>query len=533
MDAVRTERAGAALKLMSERAASLLFHGGSIQGNTGCDAIAICGGRISAVGKFAELRRLADRQTRLLDLAGATIAPGFSDCHLHFLEAASAAAGLDLSGETSLALILERLREHASNAPPGAWIRAFGCDEALTIEGRGPSLSELDRAVPKNPLRLRHQTLHASWLNSRAIEVLGLNTRSLMLPVGAQFVKYTNGGFSGLVLGLEKWLSRRMPRISREELEARAGTFSGALARAGITSFTDAGAANGLEEIRLFADLVRTGVIRQRVGLMIGAEHFDHVCDARRAANEAGIELRGVKFMPTATQLQERHTEHRLALEVWVKEVERAQELGLACAFHATEVEELELALSTIEHARLGTSGVLETEEMVPARFRIEHGSIIPPNYLERLSACGAWVVSNPGFLYFRSRKYRSEPGLFPYLFPLRSLIDAGVPVAAGSDAPVTPARPLTAVSAAVTRRGMWGEVLCPEQALSADEALSLFTTHAAQLEGRDGGEIAVGKPADLIVLYPNPFDAPPTELAQLTLRMTLIGGTIVHEARG
>jgi predicted amidohydrolase YtcJ len=521
---------------MTERSASLLLYGGVIQGRADCDSIAICGGQISALGRFEDLRRLAGQETRLTDLRGAVVAPGFSDCHLHFLEAASASAGLDLSRETSLARILERLRVHASSTPPGAWVKAFGCDEAQTVEGRGPSCAELDRVAPNNPLRLRHQTLHASWLNSRAIETLGLEACARALPAAAQVLGSADETLSGLVVGLEKRLSRRIPRMSRDELEARARAFGGTLAKAGITSFTDAGADNGPEEVELFAGLVRAGVIRQRVGLMIGAEHLDHVQSAQQTADKAAMRLCAVKFMPAAAM---QHDGFRSArereLSEWVKRVERALKLGLACAFHATEVEELETALSVIERAqaRLKAKGLFSDEPTAPVRFRIEHGSLIPPNYLERLAACRAWVVSNPGFLYYRGRKYAGEPGLSPHLFALRSLIDAGVPVAGGTDAPVTPAKPLTAVYAAVARRSMGGDELCAQQALSIGEALSLFTSRAAQLDGREGGVLAVGRPADLVVLSANPLDVPPGKFENLYVKMTIVGGSIVHEERG
>ncbi len=502
-------------------------------GRPDCDSVAIKSGRIAALGRSAELRKLTSPETRLVDLNGATVAPGFIDCHLHFLEAASVAAGLDLSGETSLARMLDLLRDYASGAPPGEWVKAFGCDEAQTVEGRGPSRDELDRAVPRNPLRLRHQTLHASWLNSRGIEALGLATGAAALPAGARALRDLNGNLSGLVVGMEEWLSRRIPRVSLDDLEARARTFSSALARAGVTSFTDAGAGNGMEELRLFAGLARVGAIRQRIGMMIGAEHLEEAIRAGLSTREEMVALRGVKFMPAPiVRARSGKQADEPTRELWISWAERAQRMGLPCAFHATEVEELETALGVIEgvQSRVGATTLSGPDKAATLRFRIEHASLIPPNYLERLLACGAWVVSNPGFLYFRGRKYAAEPGLLPYLFPLRSLVDAGVPVAAGTDAPVTPTPPLAAICAAATRRDIRGEELCTRQALSVEEALSLFTTRAAQLSGSGGGELAQGKAADLVVLDANPLDVQPEKLRHLRVRMTIVGGEVIYE---
>jgi predicted amidohydrolase YtcJ len=506
---------------MTERSASLLLHGGVIQGRADCDSIAIRAGRIAALGKFDDVRPLAGQKTRFIALNGAAVWPGFSDCHLHFFEAASVAAGLDLSSETSLDRVLARLREWACRAPSGAWVKAFGCDEARLVERRGPTLAELDQAVPRNPLRLRHQTLHASWLNSRAAEILGLKAPALAPGPATSASAKTEEASDGLVVGMEGWLSRRVPKMSRGELEACSRAFSDALARAGITRFTDAGANNGVEKVELFSQLVGAGVVRQKVSLMLGAEHLAQAQDAQRLAEKAGLRLCGVKFMPTDAMRREGFgPASEVELGEWVRLAWRARELGLACAFHVTEVEELEAALNVIERvqARVGATDVFAGESSAKARFRIEHGSLIPPNYLERLAACGAWVVSNPGFLYFRGRKYVHEPGLFPYLFALRALIDAGIPVAGASDAPVTPARPLAAVCAAVRRRSLEGDEFCPKQALSVHEALSLFTDRAAQLDGDDGGRLAVGAFADLVVLSPNPSEISFTNSANKTM---------------
>ncbi|MFZ0246189.1 MAG: amidohydrolase family protein, partial [Candidatus Binatus sp.] len=144
--------------------ADLVLHEGFVLGHPGSDSVAIAGGLIAAHGPFAELKPLVGPRTHLIKLAGRAVAPGFIDSHLHFLEAAAAATGISVQRCRTVGDLLGDLRLAAGKTPPGNWLRAFGCDEALMLEKRGPTRAELDQSLPKNPLRLRHQTLHATWL---------------------------------------------------------------------------------------------------------------------------------------------------------------------------------------------------------------------------------------------------------------------------------------------------------------------------------------------------------------------------------
>ncbi len=166
--------------------------------------------------------RWSDPGTHLIRLGGRTVAPGFIDSHLHFLEAASAAAGVQVSRARDIRELLLELRQAAARTAPGNWLKAFGCDESLLKEHRGPTRQELDEVVPKQPLRLRHQTLHASWLNSRAISALGLEKPDFTPPPGARLYRDSANRLSGLVTGMEEWLTERLPPITNADLEARA-----------------------------------------------------------------------------------------------------------------------------------------------------------------------------------------------------------------------------------------------------------------------------------------------------------------------
>ncbi len=496
--------------------ADLVLHEGVILGHPASDSIAVAGGAILALGRFSELKPLVGPRTHLIRLAGRVVAPGLIDSHLHFLEAASAAAGLSLWRCRQLGDLSAALRVAAGKTPPGNWLRAFGCDEALLAERRGPTRAELDAAVPKNPLRLRHQTLHASWLNSRAITALGLEGPGFTPPEGAVVMRDGAGRLTGLVAGMESYLTRRLPRVTAAEQEARARLFSRELAAAGVTAFTDATVRNGPEEVALMARLVSGRAVAQRVAMMLGAPYLDAAGEAARTAHSAGVALSAVKFIERA------ETDHRPVAR-WVA---RARQAGLDSAFHCTEVEELELALNALETAARGMPPACDGGPV----FRIEHGGVITPEHLERLKALGAWVVTNPGFAYYRGAKYVTEPGLLPYLYRAQSLLDAGIELAGATDAPVTPARPLAAIAAAATRVSLEGYEIGLAERIPIERGFRLFTSQAARLARLKAGAIALEHLADLIVLPRDPMALKPAELMNLPVDITIIGGRVIFE---
>ncbi len=501
---------------MADAKADLVLHDGAVLAHQGSDSIAIAGDRILALGTYASLKGYVGPRTHLIRLGGRIVAPGFIDSHIHFMEGASVAAGVSLVRCRSIADMLADLRLAGGKTPPGNWFRAFGCDEALMQERRGPTLKELDQTVPRNPLRLRHQTLHASWLNSRAITQLGLAAADFTPPEGAVMYRDGSGALTGFVVGMEEWLSARMPRVTAAELEARARIYSRELAAAGVTAFTDATVRNNVDDVATIGRLAADSSIVQRVAVMAGPHCLNSVSALRKTAAASGIRLAGIKFMNVA----------RWETAQLIRAVANTRSQELDCAFHCTEVEELDAALTAIEFSH----------ERVPARTldstfcRIEHGGLIPPDYPDRIAAASAWVVTNPGFVYYRGTKYAGEPGLVPYLYRAKSLASVGIKMAAGSDAPVTPAKPLCAIASTISRVSIEGYELALKEKVDAAAALAMFTSSAAQLGRIEAGSLEPGRLADLVVLPSDPLKLTPVELLKTAVEMTIIGGRVVYE---
>lgn len=496
--------------------ADLVLHEGVVAGHPGSDSLAVGDGVILAHGGYADLKALVGPRTHMIRLGGRTVAPGFIDCHLHFMEGAAVATGLNVVRCRTIGDLLADLRVCAGKTPPGNWMRAFGCDEALLRERRGPTRAELDGSVGRNPLRLRHQTLHASWLNSRAIAAFGLEAPGFKPPDGAWLERDAAGRLTGFVAGMDEWLSQRLPRVTTAELESRVRTFSRDLAAGGITAFTDATVRNSPDDIAVMGRLAASGMIGQRAAMMVGQAYTDSLETARKAAATAGIRLAGVKFMHPA----------RWEPLPLARRVARSLAQGLDVAFHVTEVEELEAALAAIEAARRDVN----PRALEQAACRIEHGGLIPDGYPERIAALGAWVVTNPGFIHFRGAKYAADPGIVPWLYRARTLLGAGVQMAAGTDAPVTPGRPLAAIAAAASRVSIDGDELGAAEKITVAEALDLFTRAGARLSRLAAGEIAPGRLADLIVLAADPSTLAPAELVNLAVDLTIAAGRPIYE---
>jgi predicted amidohydrolase YtcJ len=138
--------------------------------------------------------------------------------------------------------------------------------------------------------------------------------------------------------------------------------------------------------------------------------------------------------------------------------------------------------------------------------------------------------VTNPGFPYYRGAKYVTEPGLMPYLYRARSLLDAGIEIAGATDAPVTPARPLAAIAAAAMRFSLEGYEIGLNERITIAQGLRFFTTQAARLARLNAGQIALGRLADLIVLPRDPMALKPTEVMNLPVDITIVGGRVVFE---
>ncbi len=418
-----------------------------------------------AGGHIAELaERLTPRAgEEVIEAGGGALLPGLHDHHLHLFALAVAQRSVrcgppQVADRAGLAAALCAGESHAG------WLRGVGYHESVA--------GALDRRLLdgfdlEHPVRIQHRS-GAQWgLNSRGIAALGLDA-----GVDAPGVERdAAGAATGRLFGLDAWLRERLPRTGRPDLTQTGRR----LAACGVTGVTDASVGNGPDELRAFSDALMRGELRQRLVLM---------GSAALPEPEAGTRLsRGaVKLVLNESRLPE--------LEELTACIAEAHAAGRGVAIHC--VTRVELVLATVA---FGAAGGRDGD-------RIEHAAVAPDDLMPRLAALPLSVVTQPNFVAERGDAYRVdvEPRDRPWLYRCRGFLTAGVPVGAGTDAPFGDPDPWRAMRAAVERRTANGAEFGASEALTPEQALSLFTTRP-DAPGAAPRRIAVGAVADLCLL--------------------------------
>lgn len=397
----------------------------------------------------------------VIDAGGGALIPGLHDHHIHLFALAASEQSLrcgppHIENERALARAL-------AEAPARAgWIRAIGYHESVAGD---LDRDRLDRWVPELRLRIQHRSGQAWFLNSAAIEYLGLDDG--LGPEGTE--RDPNGRATGRLFRGDAWLADQLPS-SRPPLD-HVGRL---LASYGVVGVTDATATNDRAELEAFAGAIETGALRQRVFVM-GAPSMPVSLHPDVTSSAVKIVLDD-RALPGIEQL--------------VARVARAHDDGRAVAFHCVSRAELVLALGALEEAGSRSGD------------RIEHAGITPPESLATISSLGLTVVTQPGFVGERGDAYLRDvdDADRPWLYRCRSFDRAEVPVGGSTDAPYSSPDPWRAMQTAVDRRTPSGVVLGDRERVTPDRALQLFTTDAHAPGGKPRA-IAVGRTADLCLL--------------------------------
>jgi predicted amidohydrolase YtcJ len=462
----------------------------------------LAGSRVLAVGERRAVVRAAGRGAVAIDCSGATVLPGLIDPHLHLVGLAARDAHLDCSVFADLEELLAAVAARAAASPPGAWVRGEGLDD--TRLGRLPTAAELDRVAPLNPVRLRHRSRHASVLSSDALA---------RLPPALDGVDRSAGRATGLVAGGEALVGSIVGRLPPDELERGLVRASEELARFGITTVADA-TPRRAAELGPLRRVIERGTFAQRVFAM-------------RPWNAPAWRGRG-RLRPGPVKIMVEETPRGLVPEPreLARRIRRAAASGAQVAVHSIGAATLVAALDAF--------AALPAAHRRGRRHRLEHLAECPPPLVARIAALDLTVVSNPAFVYWRGDVYRreTEGAARAWLYRAQSLVAAGIPLAAASDAPVVSANPWIGMAAARTRRTRDGRVLGPRERVDATRALAMTTRDAAWSLHADGlGVLAPGAPADLVVVGFDPSRASPVALRDARVELTMIAGRIAWRA--
>jgi predicted amidohydrolase YtcJ len=551
-------------------APDLIFHGGTVitldRGSRVAEAVAVRGERIVAVGDAAPLVAAASPDTRLVDLRGRAVVPGLCDAHPHVdREGLRHRGGVPIAGLRSVAEIVDAVRSQVAAATPGQWIvlmpmgsppHDYVSRPEQLAEGRFPDRHDLDRVAPDHPVYIRavwgwwSRRPFPSVASSRALARAGV-TRHTTPPPGVEIVRDSAGEPTGVFLErnfvpvLEYTLFRALPRFTQtDRLESvRLGVrvyngvgttavFEGhGLTPAVLRAYRDVHQAGELT-LRMHAPLSTPSAVLDDARLVDLFHHQAGVAAGRGLGDDwlrvDGINLGGAADARVADIIAAGYPYEQWAGHFYqAMDQARFVRLGLEAARAGLRVScvvsrDLEYALSAYE----------AIDRAVPIRDRrwvVIHVNQATPDQLRRLRRLGVVATATPGFLYLAGDRYGLD-ALGAGGVPLGDLLDAGIPVALGTDG--VPPSMLWTMWEALARWDADGERRLGESGLTREDALRLATQagHVLTWSEHRRGSIEAGKDADLVVLAGDPLTCDERMLEHMEVDLTMVGGRVVFE---
>ncbi|HYK73514.1 MAG TPA: amidohydrolase [Pseudoneobacillus sp.] len=484
--------------------------------------------------------------TQRVDLNGATMLPGFVDSHLHLIGHGETLIRLDLSSFTKKVDVLEAVREYAQGFTDGGWIIGEGWNENLWDIASPLTRLELDEIVPDSPVILKRVCRHALVANSKALELAGITIETIT-PPGGVIEKDIDGELTGLLKDqAQDLLIKVLPKVSNEYLEKAMTAAIKDAYRLGLTGghTEDLNYYSGFQPTyKTFEKVIKEKGNKFRAHLLVHHEVVDEMKQEGfwSFSGDTSIEFGAMKIFADGAlggrtallSFPYADDPTTCGVAIFTREqlnelVAKARRLDMPVAIHTIGDLAFDYALSAIENNPI-TNG----------RDRIIHAQILNKELIDRAKSQPSLILDlQPRFLASDFPWVIDRIGVkkMEYCYAWKTLIDSGIPCAGGSDAPIEPLNPLLGIHAAVTRMNVedpnqtvYGE----KEKLSVYEAVSLFTKGSAYAicHEHDRGMIQIGYLADFTILEQNLFTVPHEEIANVKVKMTVIGGDIVYES--
>lgn len=517
------------------------------------EAVAVRGDRIVFVGSNAAAKRYQSSRTRVIDLRGATVLPGFTDAHCHLIGIGQREMTLNLEGITSLEDFLAKVKARVDQAKAGEWITGRGWIETFWKPPVFPTRQDLDKIAPNNPVFLTRADGHGGVANSAALKIGGV-TKETKDPFGGQILRDKESGEAvGMLLDTAQSLvTRNIPARTEGDVEQAVILGVKRSIELGWTQVQDAGGsfrdvdvfkklyAEGKIKIRIYKAVHGPGSESQRLlrdGPIIGAFGNRLTVRTIKVVSDGALGSRGAALLAPYSDAPDSKGFLRVKAEDLQPMLRESLRKGIQVETHAIgdyanrfTLDEYEKALKAVPPAE---------RKIRDPRWRDEHTQIVDPADLPRYARLGIIPSMQPshaiGDLHFAPSRVGVARLAGAYAW--QTLIKSGAIIPGGSDAPVERGEPMIEFYAAVARKdmkGFSGEGWHPEEAVSRDQALKMFTIWAAYaaFEDKVRGSIEVGKLADLTVLSADIMKIPEMDILKTHCVMTVIGGEIVYEAK-
>jgi len=548
-----------------ETPADLIIRGGTIytveEGNLSVEAVAVSGDRIVYAGDLAGIKKFEGENTKIIDLQGKTMTPGFIEGHGHFMGLGYNELQLDLMNVTSYEELVQKVNEAIAKAQPGQWIvgRGWHQDKWTTkpekmIKGF-PTHQLLSSISPNNPVFLRHASGHAGFANTKAMQLAGVNQLSVEklgndLGEGGEIILDELGNPTGLFNERAQGLiGQHIPENSDETQSQALELAIAASLRNGITSFHDAGVSR--ENIDLFRKFKKEGKLNTRLYVMLTGFDSELIYEWFKKGPEIDsanlLTIRSIKLNcdgalgSRGAWLLEPYTDRHdfsgmptLSMDTVMKISREGLKYGFQVCSHAIGDRANKEILDRYEVA------FKEKPAIKDHRYRIEHAQHVHPTDIPRFGALGVipamqavHMSSDRPWAIDRLGEKRIKEGAYMW----QSLLKSGAIIVNGTDVPVEPINPIASFFASVTRQTLKGEPeggYEPAEKMTRAQALKSYTLDAAYgaFEEKQKGSIVPGKLADFTVFTKDLMTVPDQELLSTEIAMTILGGQVLYERK-
>jgi predicted amidohydrolase YtcJ len=512
------------------------------------EGFAVRGGRFVALGTSRNMRALAAKSTQIIDAQQMTVVPGFIDSHNH-------APGNELLYEVlvgnpyevefvTIGSIIDKLRAKALKTPADTWVEGYFFDDTKVKDKRALTRADLDQVSKDLPVMVQHRGGHTGFYNSKALQMAGIK-RDTPNPAGGTFDRDANGELTGRVTDRARDVFDKVGKHKSYEGEEAMGRDRDGLAyiskqfvRFGLTSVChESGNLRALQEVRARGDLkhrvsyeaegpeleamlsggMSTGLGDEWIRLGATCEHGADGSFSERtmAISTPYAGTNGYKGNITETQE---------VLNAWCERVHGA---GIQMNCHANGDVAIDHVLTAYERA-------LRLKPAADARPKITHCTLVTDDLVRRIKAIGAVPALFTSYAYYNPDKFHFYgEELMKRCMAFRTLLDAGVPAAAGSDFDPGPFSPLMGIQGMVTRTGWNGEVWGANQRITVDEALRVNTLNGAYATREESikGSITAGKLADFVMLAEDPHTVDAGRIKDIKIVRTVVGGHTQYSA--
>lgn len=509
-------------------------------------AIVVKDGTIQYVGETESALNWKGNHTKIVDLKGKTLMPGFIESHVHPVEYAIKLLEIDCRATSAPSIedVLEKIKEQTQLTPENEWIRGWGWDDSKLIEKRKITRWDLDKVSPNHPVILKRTCGHVAVANSKAFEISGI-TKETPQPKGGNIEYDDSGEMTGILEELAQDLLA-LPEYAYEDLVKGFELAQKDFVKWGITTVHDMSAIQ--ENMKLYQDFLAREHLTVRVRPWIWALNQNgwkgHLNQTLSLGIKSGfgndmIRIQGMKYMldgsvggrTAAVNEPYENDETKGILYFSVEEIAPYMKqaiLGdLRVSIHAIGERAIEVSIQAFEEAH-------KEVNISNMRNRIEHCALPTEDHLKRMKELGLIAASSVGFIYHIGDSYIKNlgPERMKRVYPHRTFIDYGIIAPGNSDLPVTGGNPWTGIYGAVNRKTISGQVSDDVQNISAYEGIKAYTVDAAysSCEEHQIGVIKESAKADLIIVSDNPLEMDTEKLKDIVVEQTFMDGKCVYK---